>query len=124
MARTSFRLKSYQQASCRGELMVSFVSELSSWVISGNLDENRFHKHNIRRTGSPYVIFSLCYLGFTHALFTCTGSPMFGSLFISDWRLVYPVLHESDTLCSKNRTQLCSASAPSFIPEHFSAKST
>ena len=33
------------------------------------------------------------------------------SLFISDWGSVYTTLHESDTLCSSNLIQLCSASA-------------
>ena len=34
-----------------------------------------------------------------------------GSLFISDWGCVYTPLPESDTLCSNNPVQLCSASA-------------
>ena len=34
-----------------------------------------------------------------------------GSLYISDCGCVYTALHESDTLCSNNRVQLCSASA-------------
>ena len=33
------------------------------------------------------------------------------SLFISDWGCVYTALHESDTLCSSNPVQICSASA-------------
>ena len=34
-----------------------------------------------------------------------------GSLFISDWGFVYTTLLESDTLCSNNPVQFCSASA-------------
>ena len=34
-----------------------------------------------------------------------------GSLFVSDWGFVYTALHESDTLCSNNPIQFCSASA-------------
>ena len=34
-----------------------------------------------------------------------------GSFFILEWGFVYTALHESDTLCSNNPVQFCSASA-------------